>query len=272
MKVLVRSLIWTCIFFIQPFAEAGGLARSKMPIADPVLIQKWVLDSIAEMPVAGGYSLTPDAPKSMNAGFTWKTLPSGDEILELDSSGTIPSFCTTATYQVFYKVLQKYWAWGKVVPSRTLLECLKPRLEDDGHRIWGRWNANGPGTAKFAFDAEIGTNFDDLALALPGDFLKIYWNDKVGKLERGHSVVFLGVETRAGVPGIKFWSSNTSTKGYGEKWIPQTMAVRMVFTRLDRLENFENIAGLPEIDAFLESMLTRESTWEELKKVTGIPK
>jgi hypothetical protein len=171
---------------------------------------------------------------------------------------------------LFYKVLQKYWATLPVVPDEAVLERLKASMEPDGTRIWGRWNSNGPGTAKFIHDTGMGVNFDNISDALPGDFLKIYWNDQVGKLEKGHSVIFLGLDTVNGEEVIRFWSSSTSTAGFGEKYVLKKDAIKTVFTRLTNLSAHPNIAALPEKDLFLESMLTRISSWEELRSVTGI--
>jgi hypothetical protein len=171
---------------------------------------------------------------------------------------------------VFYKTLLKYWQSQQKIPSKDILKKLKPQREADGLRIWGRWNSNGPGTAKFFFDSKIGTNFDDLDLARPGDFLKIFWNDQVGAEERGHSVIFLGTEIIDGVQKIHFWSSNKSTNGFSKMTINRSDAVRLLFSRLDKMENFNKILELPLNDDFLTSMLTIRSNWDEVKEKTGI--
>jgi hypothetical protein len=64
----------------------------------------------------------------------------------------------------------------------------------DGESLWGRWNANGPGTARLFYELGLGRNFTSFSAARPGDFLKIFWTDAVGKNENGHSVIFLGLE------------------------------------------------------------------------------
>jgi len=237
---------------------------------DQAQIQSWILESISEMPSRGGYELTSVPARKMGAAFTWMVTPGQPTFLELNPKIAIPSYCTTATYMVLYKVLQKYWATVSTLPDETVLARLKPNMENDGERIWGRWNSNGPGTAKLFHDAEMGINFSNIHDALPGDFLKMYWNNQVGKLEKGHSVIFLGLDTVNGEEVIRFWSSNTSTSGYGEKYVPRKDAMRTVFTRLTNLSNNTNLAALSEKDAFLESMLTRVSSWEELLSVTGM--
>lgn len=232
----------------------------------PEQIQSWVLEAISEMPRKGGYELTRVAPERMRDAFSWRN----EDELGLNSDTATPSYCTTATYLVLYKVLQKYWIASGKLPLRKTLEFIKPNLEADGVRFWGRWNSNGPGTAKTFTDAGLGINFDDIKQAKAGDFLKIFWNNHVGKLERGHSVIFLGVEKRNGVEMIKFWGSSKDTDGYSERWIPRADAIRTLFSRLNTPENIDRLSTLPANDTFLSSMLTRVSSWTEVRKVSGI--
>jgi hypothetical protein len=225
-----------------------------------------VLEAVGEMPRQGGYVLTAASPRNLRAAFAW------DEALEelgFEPAKAIPSYCTTATYAVFYRALQKFWAQSGSRAQRETLELLVPALEADGVRIWGRWNSNGPGTAKLFTDTGLGRNFDDLRLARPGDFLKIFWNAHVGKRERGHTVIYLGHFVRGGVEMIRFWGSNASTNGYGVKEIPRKDAVRMLFSRLERPENLDELLRLPVRDEFLASMLSRESNWREVRQVSG---
>jgi hypothetical protein len=219
-----------------------------------------VLKAIKEMPIKGGYVLTSESPKKLRDSFSWNL----DE-LNLNPKTAIPSYCTTATYAVFFKVLKSYWS-ANGYPAKDIQELYKPNLEADGVRIWGRWNANGPGTAKLFHDADLGTNFSDISKARPGDFLKIWWNEEIGKKESGHSVVYL----RSDEATITFWSSNTITNGYGERTIPRTMAKRLLFSRLIRPENAVKMKDQPLTDEFLASMLTRESSWSEVSTATGI--
>ena len=89
----------------------------------------------------------------------------------------------------------------------------------DGEGVWGRWNANGPGTARLFYEMKLGPNFSDFAQARPGDFMKIFWSTAVGRREHGHSVIFLGTEKVNGVDSVRFWSSNIGV-GYSEKTVP----------------------------------------------------
>lgn len=252
----MKALLLTFLFLLPSLTQAN------------TDYNQWVLEAIPEMPLAGGYELTAAPVKKMRDAFAWNT--DGSDELLLDVHKATPSYCTTATYMIFYKVLFRYWSTTGERPSRATLERLKPNLERDGLRIWGRWNSNGPGSAKFFHDAKLGINFDDIEQAQPGDFLKIFWNAEVGKKEKGHTVIYLGREKINGVEMIKFWGSSTSTKGYGYKTIPRKDAVRVLFSRLSMPENFENISAIAEDDKFLASMLTRVSSWKEVRTVTGM--
>lgn len=224
---------------------------------------KWVLESIDNMPKAGGYELTSMPVKKMRDAFSWSD-ESKSQLL-LNPSGATPSYCTTATYMVFYQVLFRHWTESQASTDSLVLERLKPNLERDGLRIWGRWNSNGPGNAKFFHDTGLGINFDDPNLARPGDFLKIFWNMEVGKKERGHTVIFLGYKNGS----VTFWGSSKSTKGYGVKTVSRSEYGRLLFSRLTMPENASMIANLPEDDEFLASMLTRISSWDEVRAVSG---
>ena len=78
------------------------------------------------------------------------------------------------------------------------LDQLMIRGQRDGAGIWGRWNANGPGTARLFYELGLGRNFDDFEAAQPGDFMKIFWSEEVGRAEHGHSVIYLGMEKKIG--------------------------------------------------------------------------
>jgi hypothetical protein len=114
----------------------------------------------------------------------------------------------------------------------------------------------------------LGRNFTDFAQAQPGDFMKIFWNDEVGKLEHGHSVIYLGMEKQDGVDYVRFWSSNVPA-GYGEKSVPRSKIVRAIFSRLETPANLERIEQAPDIDAYLSSLLTRRSSFEEAREKCG---
>lgn len=252
----MKNLLLIPILFlsITPITHARAIDMNQL-----------VLEAVNEMPSEGGYELTGVPPQRMADAFVLQ--PSG--LLDLDPFQAIPSYCTTATYMVFYKVLQKYWEATSAKPSTDLLTKIRPNLESDGERIWGRWNSNGPGTAKFFYETKLGTNFDEIKMALPGDFIKIFWNDFVGKSERGHTGIFLGIKKINGEEMLHFWASSKSTNGFAERMVLLAEAKRILISRFNKPENYQNIENLPELDSFLASMLVRESNWKELRAVSG---
>ncbi len=115
----------------------------------------------------------------------------------------------------------------------------------------------------------LGQNFDDFAQAQPGDFLKIFWSSEVGKAERGHSVIYLGMEKKRGIDHVRYWSSNIPM-GYGEKSVPRSKIVHAIFSRLDAPENLSRATNAPAMDKYLASLVSVRSSYEEAKSKCGM--
>jgi hypothetical protein len=143
------------------------------------------------------------------------------------------------------------------------------RGQRDGQGIWGRWNANGPGTARLFYELGIGRNFDDFAEAEPGDFMKIFWSPEVGREEHGHSVIFLGMEKKLGLDYVRFWSSNIPF-GYGERSVPRTKIIHAIFSRLYDPSNLGRIATTPPVDRYLASLERVRSSYPEAREKCGL--
>lgn len=219
-----------------------------------------VLDAVREMPRGGGYATTRATIEKLGAAAA----PNGDGLL-LRPAIARPSYCSGATYLVFLKVMERARAAGL---AKFDPELLMPAMQPDGFGVWGRWNANGPGTARLFYELGAGRNFTDWAEARPGDFLKIFWRDAVGSKEFGHSVVYLGTESVNGVESVRFWSSN-KPDGFGEKTVPKSKIARAIFSRLERPERLAFAINLPRKDAYLASLLERESSFVEACRLTG---
>jgi hypothetical protein len=185
-----------------------------------------ILDQIKEMPVGGKYSATRFATIRLQSAAHFES----GKFFILPSAAS-PSYCSGATYLVFMKALEAARATGSLHLDFATLEQLMIRNQRDGEGVWGRWNANGPGTARLFHELKLGRNFDDFAEAMPGDFMKIFWSSEVGKYERGHSVIFLGMEKQYGLDYVRFWSSNIPL-GYGIKTVPRSKIIHAIFSRL----------------------------------------
>lgn len=208
------------------------------------------LQAIRKMPTGGGYSGS-DATKN-KLTLASRATPEG---LTFSPQSAQPSFCSGATYLVFLKT---YQASLKISPPLAKLLIVTPD-QQDGHGAFGRWNANGPGCAKFVADLGCGINFTSWEKAQPGDFLKIWWTRKIGGQERGHHVIYLGHDTQ----NVRFWSSN-QPHGYGEKTIPISTCSRVLFTRITTPNRISRATQLPPKDPWLERMLKDDFTWQEV--------
>ena len=251
----------------EPLVPAGTKAQT-LPLEEALGkqdINAIVLSAIGEMPKGGGYATSSKAA----ANFGKAASLSAGKKLRISPEGATPSFCSSATYLVLLKALEKLQTSGALSMDEATLRMLLWKRQPDGVGVWGRWNANGPGTARLFYELNAGDNFIDISKARRGDFLKIWWTDEIGAKERGHLVVFLGVRTdENGQEFLRFWSSN-QPDGYSEKEVPLAKAKRVIFSRLTRPQGFADIAKLPSKDAFLASMLTDSFTMEQVKDMTG---
>ncbi|MES2571049.1 MAG: hypothetical protein V4710_13460 [Verrucomicrobiota bacterium] len=257
------------IFLLSVAAILIGVFSTPVSFAEPPEgaagnLNRVVLSVIQTMPVGGRYAVTGVAHQSLAAAISHSA-----GHLSVDPQGATPSFCSSATYLVFLRSLQELMREGSLKLDSRVLEALLVRGQRDGEGAWGRWNANGPGTARFFFELGLGPNFTSYENARAGDFMKIFWTPEIGARERGHSVVYLGRETVAGVEQIRFWSSNQPL-GYGIKSVPRSKIARAVFSRLEQPANLSRLQALPRTDAYLGSLLKVRSSAAELGEKCGI--
>ena len=223
-----------------------------------------VLEQIRVMPDGGGYATTREAHAALNSSVQVAGTTVG-----IQPAKACPSYCSGATYLVLLKTLHAAEKKGLVPPLGNVWASLAPKSSPDGVGIWGRWNANGPGASRLFHELSLGRNFTSYDEARPGDFMKIFWTDAVGKNERGHLVVFLGEEEKDGVPHVRFWSSN-KPHGYGEKSVPKSKIARAIFSRLETPANIQNLSTIPKKDAYLAGLLTHESSFSEALQKSGV--
>lgn len=224
-----------------------------------------VLKKISEMPSGGRYATTRVATIALKSAAHFES----GKFFVLPSPSS-PSFCSGATYLVFLKTIEEMRRTGALtLDVETLMALMIRDGQADGAGIWGRWNANGPGTARLFHELGIGRNFTDFAEARPGDFMKIFWTNEVGKAEHGHSVVYLGTETVNGVENVRFWSSNIPA-GYGAKSVPRGKIAQAIFSRLENPANLARIKSIPASDAYLASLTKVRSSFAEAKGKCGM--
>lgn len=223
-----------------------------------------IVDVLNSMPQEGGYSVSSPASRLLSESI--RLAPNG---LAIEATHAMPSYCSGATYLVLAGVCQRLIRDGQLSLSPETMRALLVTGQRDGEGIWGRWNANGPGTARLFHELDLGQNFTDWSQARPGDFMKIFWTNEIGVKERGHSVIYLGTETEAGVDYVRFWSSNKPA-GYGKKRVARRSVAFAIFSRLENPENLDRISRIPARDPFLASMLKVPSTQAETRAKCGM--
>jgi hypothetical protein len=223
-----------------------------------------ILDQVRQMPTGGKYSVSRYAKIKLQSAAHYES----GKFFILPSAAS-PSFCSGATYLVFIRALEVLRSRNELKLNHATLEQLIIRDQKDGEGIWGRWNANGPGTARLFHELGLGRNFHSLEEAQPGDFMKIFWSRHVGKKESGHSVIYMGRETRHGIEYVRYWSSNVPS-GYGEKEVPRQKIANVIFSRLETPGNLVRIADVPPMDAYLGSLLTKNSSFREASRKCGM--
>lgn len=218
------------------------------------------------MPTFGGYSAGHGATERLRGAVTVAS-PLG---LNIAAEQAQPSYCSGATYLVFLKAVDVLCRQGVIQPDDRAMSALLISGQRDGEGIWGRWNANGPGTARLFYELGVGTNFTDIAQARPGDFMKIWWSTEVGRREHGHSVIYLGTEKVNGVDSVRFWSSNLGM-GYGEKTVPLSKVKGTIFSRFTVPQNVLRAPQLsPRVDPYLARLLTTDSNMQQVRDECGI--
>src|SRR5438132_11327360 len=231
------------------------------PAAD---INSLILEQMRKMPSGGKYSVSHVAKIKLQSAAHFES----GKFFVIPTKPYV-SFCSGATYLVFIKTIEALRDNGQLQLDFATLNELIIRDQHDGEGIWGRWNANGPGTARLFHELGLGKNFTDFAQAQPGDFMKIFWNTNVGRRESGHSVIFLGTTNHPDGEYVRFWSSNIPN-GYGEKEVSRSKIANAIFSRLEAPANLTRIHDIPVVDVYLSSLLRKKSNFAEATKKCGI--
>ncbi len=245
---------------------APSVRAQQVSTSDPAPYNPLILQAIRTMPQAGGYSANHAATQRLGGAVSLDKVNG----FTVTAAQAQPSYCSGATYLVFLKTIDALARHGSVPANDRTFGALLINGQRDGEGVWGRWNANGPGTARLFHELGLGRNFSDFADARPGDFMKIFWSDAVGRREHGHSVIYLGTETVNGVASVRFWSSNVGS-GYSEKVVPRARISAAVFSRLTTPQNIEHAPDFaPRVDPYLAGLLTRDSNLAEVRRECGM--
>jgi len=248
----MRRLIW--LFFAALIAANAAAAN----------YNALVLEQMRKMPSGGKYSVSHFAKIKLQSAAHFES----GKFFVIPTKPYV-SFCSGATYLVFIKTIEELRDRGQLQLDFATLNQLIIRDQHDGEGVWGRWNANGPGTARLFYELGLGRNFSDFAQAQPGDFMKIFWSNNVGRSESGHSVIFLGTAQHPDGEYVRYWSSNIGM-GYGEKEVPRSKIANAIFSRLEMPANLVRINNAPATDNYLGSLLRKKSNFAEARQKCGI--
>jgi hypothetical protein len=243
------------LFYCSPLQAQNDAVTEKDP-------NSLILRILVTMPRGGGYSATAGATRDLQSAVQ----VSGGT-LDVKPAAAPATYCSGATYLVFIQAIQRLMP-GSLVGER-LAEALAIKGQPDGVGVWGRWNANGPGTACLFRELRLGHNFTSFDEARPGDFMKIFWTDAVGTREHGHSVIYLGKRLVNGVETVQFWSSN-KPGGYGTKEVPRSRISHAIFSRLETPTNISGFMALSRKNGYLAGLVTNESSMREALDQSGI--
>jgi hypothetical protein len=133
-----RLLALTASFAACVAAAADPSEPRVITSAAPGDLNALILSLIRTMPSGGAYATTAAANQLCS-----RPSPSRQGGLEVDPSGAKPSYCSSATYLVFAKVVEELSERGVLSLDRKALRALLVAGQSDGYGVWGRWNANG---------------------------------------------------------------------------------------------------------------------------------
>ena len=116
-----------------------------------------VLRVIDHMPEGGSYAANAEASRALASAVSADSTG-----LYLDPLKARPSYCSGATYLVFVGALRELMLQGQLNLDSETRTALTIHGQRDGEGLWGRWNANGPGTARAFRGSEARAEFHRL--------------------------------------------------------------------------------------------------------------
>lgn len=174
-------------------------------------LNPWILDVVRGRPVGGGYRFTPTPrdpsdptnPRDPTHDGVSRDLAVGDRPIARAASDGV-TYCCGATLEVWWD------AWR----ARSGLD--PSPVDPDGFvASWFCPVMGHPGVVEALVDRGLGDRVEPQA-ARPGDLVQ-YWRSVDLAQPSGHSAVFLAWEPVGDQPGLRYWSSQPATGGFGER-------------------------------------------------------
>lgn len=233
-----------------------------VPITPPNGANCSILKLLPSMPSGGGSDANAKSLRDLEQAIQVQ-----ENQLKIKPATAQTTYSAGATYLVFLQALQSLLPSGTL--SGSLAEALTVKGQSDGVGVWGRWNSNGPGTACLFNELGLGRNFTSLEDAQPGDFMKVFFADAVGRREHSLSTIYLGREQQNGMEMIRVWSS-IKPVGYGEAVIPRARISFAIFSRLENPANIAQALRFSSKNNYLAGLLTTDSSQEEAMAQAGV--
>lgn len=196
---------------LEPITEAAIAQPEQTVQESPLPFNQLVLAQIATYN-NGSYPYLLNTDYSHYNGVTSNLYYQGKLLLRADPSGNHASHCVGITFEVFFRAMEE---WNK--QQGYAGDTIKSLSYDQLHDFILKWYAAGPkaennlviALEKYKLGKRI-TNFEE---ARPGDFI-----DFTRKNQTGHTVVLINwVRENGKIVGLRYWSSQESTKGIGYK-------------------------------------------------------
>lgn len=174
-------------------------------------LNPWILELVRRRPAGGGYRFTPTPrdpadptnPRDPDHDGVTRDLVVGDRVIARAAPDGA-TYCCGATLELWWE------AWRARGPG-------DPPVTDPDALV-ADWFCPVMGHAGAA-DALVARGLGDPVApgdARPGDLVQ-YWRCVDLARPSGHSAVFLSWEAVEGAPGIRYWSSQPVTGGFGER-------------------------------------------------------
>lgn len=188
-------------------AAPGAKEEATPDLPDEAAFHRHVLDVIATYPTDGthGYYW----PKSGDwLGFTQTLRYEGKVLGKGDAKGRC--HCCGLTFEVFFRAWER-WQMERKKPFRILdldLRGMRTLVSD-----WFGASGDRATLHTAITKRKLGRRITDGEKAKKGDFVQLWRHSG-----SGHSVVFLGwVREKKKIVGIRYWSTQSTTKGIGER-------------------------------------------------------
>jgi len=184
-------------------AEVKSEAKAELPA-----FNKMVLAEIARYPTDGTHGYWwPKSGEGKYDGVTQDLYYQGVKVLSGEPQKR--TFCCGLTLEVFLNAWNKYLEQN---PEAAKATKLTPQEWAKFQRLWFVEKLNGPGPSVALEQYGLGRTVS-MEEALPGDFVQLWRHSG-----SGHSVIFLDWvrDDQGKITGLRYWSTQTSTKGINE--------------------------------------------------------